>query len=512
MSTNNTINIPKFEFESLEYLFAFFFKIQRKYNTTTHQNVQWFVDNIYSAININNNILLNMNNVIIPELHFTVDTGTQFVQSVKIYIGREKYDFNLLPNFINMYSNLFPNENRIIPFNVNLQDLKGFINHRNCLVYDKKEKKAYYFEPHGSYFYESLKYKWVTEKVFCILHDTLKNHGIEVIPPYVTTPYINGLQSIGDLEYKKNELEGYCMLWSSFIIFILHYTNLPEIDTSLNIQKIVNYSRVVYTNNCSTDNLIVQRIIQGFWLFLNNNKIKQIFENYTSNLVPVVKQTQFDSPIPFNRHGCLNTSVILKSIVSVRSLNGECRDKNLTIHYSTRIPRNINPSRIDVQRINQTFGSNLIIQTTLPDTYEQIFNEVNTIKNNAFPNEQTIQKENLISYELTSFYPKTVLSSLFNLYNIDVSEEINVLNNMRSSYEFGGVIMKCQLFLQIINFLCSPKSEGVIHFPYRRNDQMIYFINNTIDDLQKILYAYNITHDCKYHVEHELRTEEFTIQ
>jgi hypothetical protein len=68
------------------------------------------------------------------------------------------------------------------------------------------------------------------------------------------------------------------------------------------------------------------------------------------------------------------------------------------------------------------------------------------------------------------------------------------------------------LFLQIINFLCSPKSEGVIHFPYRRNDQMIYFINNTIDDLQKILYAYNITHDCKYHVEHELRTEEFTIQ
>jgi len=276
INTPNSIQVPKFEFENLEYLFAFFFKIQRKYNTTTHQNVQWFLDNIYSDININNNTLLSMYNVIIPEVEFTIDTENKFVKSIEIYIGKEKYDFNLLPNFINMYSNLFPNENRYIPFNVSFEDSTGFIGHRNCLVYDKKEKKAYYFEPHGSYYFKNLKYKWITEKVFCILHDTLRYHGIEVIPSYVTTPYINGLQSIGggDLEYKKNELEGYCMLWSSFIIFILHYTNLPEIDTSLDIQKIVNYSRIIYTNNCSTDNLIVQRIIQGFWLFLNKNKIK----------------------------------------------------------------------------------------------------------------------------------------------------------------------------------------------------------------------------------------------
>ncbi len=541
VDTTVKVNIPKFEFESLEYLFAFFHKIQRKYNTTLNQNTQWFVDNIYSERNIGNHVILKDKNKIIPEIDFIFDSPNQTLNGCKIYIGDREYDLNLLHEIINTYSNLFPTETRYIPFFVGLSEYnfeglrkkKNIINHRNCLVYDKKEKKAYYYEPHGSYF-DNFDSKWVTEKVFCILYNLLKDHGIEVIPPYVTTPYVNGLQSFDIGKYKKNELKGYCMLWSSFIIFILHYTNLTEIDTSLDIHKIINSSRMVYTNNRSTDNLSVQRIIQGFWLFLNNNKVKEMFEEHETNLIPVVTQIKFYVISPFYKYGCYKQSYPLKSVVRVMSLNKECRDKKLTIHYVTTIPQNTRPNRIDLQKIDQTFGSHLMQENEqhLPETYEEIYNIIDTTKteilrkisqyinnNNSgsSPYEKFMkivftglsEKKGLTKYEKTYYQQTTVLLNLIDLYEVTRT----TLGDSKT-YEFGGVILNTQLFLQIINFLCSSESEGIIYFPYNKanrkmfNDQMIYFINYTIEDLQKLLYAYNLTHDCKYHVEHELTTDE----
>jgi hypothetical protein len=528
----NRIQVPKFEFRSLEELFASLFKEQRKYNSTINQSTtQWYQDILYSGRNIDNNVLIQDKNKIIPEIDITFTPQNCSASYAKIIIGEKTYDLSSLPKIIDMYSNLFPNETRYIPFNVTLTKAfeKDNSRHANCLVYDKKENKAYYYEPHGSYFYD-FDYKWASENVFCILYNLLKKHGIEVIPPYVNTPYIYGLQYLGNVQYKKNELEGYCMLWSSLIIFILHYTNLPEIDTSLNIQKIVNYSRIIYTNNCSTDNLIVQKIIQGYWLFLNTDRIKNIFNNHMQNLVNNTTQNRFYSLIPFYSFYCSTNSFPLQSIVRVRSLNGDCRDKKVTIHYTTTIttiPENARPNRIDIQQIHQTFGSILIQQDLqqLPETYEEIYEAIDTIKNEILSQQNNNsgssisdsfmmsmmsslpEKKRLLMYERTYYQETTVLSRLFDLYKV---KKNNTISDSKT-YKFGGIIIKCHLFLQIINFLCSSDSEGVIYFPYKRNNQMIYFINDTIDDLQSLLYAYNLTHDCKYHVEHELTTDETDV-
>lgn len=273
-TNNNEYNIPYDEY--VKYTIATDQEVKLKLNNDT-----FYLSDIYDNSVIQNiyNIVNNTNNCKSFKVYFNTEFNagafsTYSGQKKAMFFDKTHENYNLFNNF-SITNMLLPNilecnVNTII-MNTGIKDKDQPINHRNLMIFKKKETEdniifdIYVYEPHGSTNIRSIYNNFVEELNLRVNKYREINKNSKNISFYLRIPYFDKCP-IGIQEALKNVDTGLCVIYSYFwcYLFIKCVTNKIFIDN--------NYDINILTRLLESD-LIISLI-----KIMDNDKVSTVYK------------------------------------------------------------------------------------------------------------------------------------------------------------------------------------------------------------------------------------------